>query len=177
MNNNDILRRIRYVFDYSDTKMIQIFALTDTKITRAELCEWLKKEGEDDYKECKDVAFAAFLNGLIIENRGKRDGPAPVAEVKLSNNMILTKLKIALNLKAEDILALLALAGIKVGKSELSAFFRKPNHKNYRRCLDQFLRNFLDGMTLKYREGAELSKSFEWTQLSPKTSSTDNNEQ
>lgn len=165
MNNNDILRRIRYVFDYGDSKMINIFKLTGLDVTRAQLCEWLKKEGEPDYKECDDVVFASFLNGFIVEKRGKRDGPAPEPEKNLTNNMILTKLKIALNLKAEDILGMLTLAGIKVGKHELSAFFRKPGHKNYRRCLDQFLRNFLDGMTLKYREGATPEKAFEWGDL------------
>jgi len=61
------------------------------------------------------------------------------------------KLKIALNLKAEDVLEIMELAGFLMSKHELSAFFRKPGHKHYRECKDQILRNFLKGMQLKYR--------------------------
>ena len=61
-------------------------------------------------------------------------------------------LKIALNLKAEEIIELLALAGFHIGKHELSAFFRRADHKHYRECKDQILRNFLKGVQLKVRE-------------------------
>ena len=65
--------------------------------------------------------------------------------------MIFMKLKIALNLKAEDVLEVLALADLRISKHELSAFFRKPDNKHYRECKDQILRNFLKGLQLKYR--------------------------
>jgi uncharacterized protein YehS (DUF1456 family) len=65
--------------------------------------------------------------------------------------MIFMKLKIALSLKAEDVMAILELADFKISKHELSAFFRKPDHKHYRDCKDQILRNFLKGLQLKYR--------------------------
>ncbi|MCK5739315.1 DUF1456 family protein, partial [bacterium] len=58
---------------------------------------------------------------------------------------------IALNLKAEDMLEILALAGFRMSKHELSAFFRKAGHKHFRVCKDQILRNFLKGAQLKYR--------------------------
>ena len=93
-----------------------------------------------------------FLNGFIEEKRGKREGPAPVPEKRLNNNAVFMKLKIALNLKAEDVLDILNLTDFKLGKHELSAFFRKPGHKHYRECKDQVLRNFLQGMQDKYRK-------------------------
>jgi uncharacterized protein YehS (DUF1456 family) len=62
------------------------------------------------------------------------------------------KLKIALNLQAEEVLIMLATAGFQMSKHELSAFFRKSTHKHYRECKDQILRNFLKGMQLKYRK-------------------------
>ena len=65
--------------------------------------------------------------------------------------MIFRKLKIALNLKDEDILEILKLVDLRIGKHELSAFFRNPSQSQYRPCQDQFLRNFLHGMQLKYR--------------------------
>lgn len=157
MINNDILRRIRYVFDYSDTAMIGIFRHTSTPVTRAQLTEWLTREDEDGFVPCSDKNLALFLNGLIIEKRGKKDGAAPIAEEFLTNNMILMKLKIALNLQANDMLGILQLSEFRVSKHELSAFFRKSGHKHYRECLDQFLRHFLNGMKLHYRDGLKLA--------------------
>jgi uncharacterized protein YehS (DUF1456 family) len=151
MTNNDVLRRIRYTFNYDDTKMIAIFGLADLEVTRAELSDWLKKDDDPDFKNCNDVTLATFLNGLIIEKRGKKDGPQPVPETSLNNNIIFRKLKIALNLQAEEVLALIKQADFSMSKHELSAFFRKPDHKHYRKCKDQVLRYFMKGLQLKYR--------------------------
>ncbi len=152
MTNNDVLRRIRYTFDYSDPKMIEIFALAEHVVTREQLKAWLKKEDDADFQVCGDTELASFLNGLINERRGKKEGAQPEPEKKLTNNIIFRKLKIALDLQAEDVVEILALADVEISKHELSAFFRKPGHKNYRKCQDQILRNFLKGIQLMYRE-------------------------
>jgi len=151
MNNNDVLRRIRYTFDFDDTKMIAIFALGGLDVTRAEVSDWLKKDDDPDYRKCSDVQLARFLNGLIIDKRGRRDGPQPEPETSLNNNIIFRKLKIALNLQAEEILALVTQADFSMSKHELSAFFRRPDHKHYRECKDQVLRYFLKGVQHKHR--------------------------
>ena len=151
MTNNDILRRIRYLFDFSNIKMIALFKLANYDVDKKDMSDWLKKKDDPLLLEITDAELAIFLNGLIIEKRGKRDGPQPEPEDPLSNNMILRKLKIALNLKADDILELYALTGNKISKHELSAFFRNPDHKSYRNCLDQYLRYFLNGLQMKYK--------------------------
>lgn len=151
MNNNDVLRRIRYTFDFDDSKMIAIFALGGLDVTRAEVSDWLKKDDDPEYKKCSDVQLARFLNGLIIDKRGRRDGPQPEPETSLNNNIIFRKLKIALNLQAEEILALVRQADFSMSKHELSAFFRRPDHKHYRECKDQVLRYFLKGVQHKHR--------------------------
>ncbi len=98
MTNNDILRRIRYAFDYSDPMMLSIFAKADLEITREQLRGWLIKDDEDpDFQSCHDVHMATFLNGLINHRRGKKEGAQPEAEKRLTNNIIFMKLKIALN--------------------------------------------------------------------------------
>lgn len=150
MNNNDIMRRIRYTFNFSDTKMIEIFALTDFQVTRAQISDWLKKDDDPAYKELFDTEMAIFLNGFINDKRGKKEGVQPEPEKRLNNNIILRKLKIALNLKDEEILEILKLADLRISKHELSAFFRNPNQEQYRLCRDQVLRNFLFGMQKKY---------------------------
>lgn len=155
MTHNDILRRLRFTFDLDDAKMIAIFASAGQEITREQLSNWLKKEDDESYVEMAEVELAAFLNGFINEKRGKKEGEQPIAETNLTHNIIFMKLKIALNLKAEDVLEILALADFRLSKHELSAFFRKPGHKHYRECKDQILRNFLNGLQKKYRPTPE----------------------
>ncbi len=150
MINNDILRRIRYTFEFKDSKMIEIFALAGTEVTRAEVSNWLKKIGDPAYQQIEDKELAAFLNGLIVLMRGKKEGPNPVIEEKLNNNIILRKLKIALELKDIEMLEILKLVNVTISKHELSAFFRNPKHQHYRQCMDQMLRNFIHGMQIKY---------------------------
>lgn len=162
MIGNDVLRRIRYSFDFNDSKMMALFELGGDSVTRAEISDWLKKEQAPDYKVCPDIQLAAFLNGLIVDKRGQRDGPAAIPEKRLTNNLIFMKLKIALNLKSDDVLKILALADFNLSNHELSAFFRKPGHKHYRECKDQILRNFLAGIQTKYRgDSAPLTEEAE----------------
>ncbi|ORU91028.1 MAG: hypothetical protein A6F72_00455 [Cycloclasticus sp. symbiont of Poecilosclerida sp. N] len=155
MTNNDILRRIRYTFDFDDATVINIFKCADYDANHEQISNWLKKDDAEAYASCSDQTFAAFLNGLIIKNRGKQDGIVPVAEKKLTNNIVLRKLKIALDLKNDDILNLMAAVGFTLGKHELSAFFRRIDHKHYRLCKDQVLRNFLQGIQQKNRPSTE----------------------
>lgn len=155
MNNNDILRRIRYTFDISDSKMIAIFGLADDQVTREEISDWLKPDDDAAFQKCSDLKLAIFLNGFINDRRGKKDGPQPKPEKRLTNNIIFRKLRIALDLQADDILKILDLAEQRISKHELSAFFRKPDHKHYRDCKDQVLRNFIKGMQLKYRDNMQ----------------------
>ena len=151
MTNNDIIRQIRYAFDYNDTKMIQLFAMADLDVTRSQVSNWLRKEDHPAYQELTDKQLAYFLNGLINDKRGVKEGVPMEPENHLNNNIKLRKLKIALNMRDEDIIETISLAGLRIGKPELSAFFRNPKHRQYRQCKDQFLRNFLHGIQKKYR--------------------------
>lgn len=162
MYNNDVLRSIRYTFDYSDAKMVAIFGLANYVITREQVRDWLKKEDDPACRNCSDTQLAIFLNGLIYERRGKKDGPLPEPEKRLTNNIIFKKLKIALNLKSEDILHIMDLADLRMSEHELSAFFRRPDHKHYRLCKDQILRNFLKGVQLKYRSNISMGGKPKW---------------
>jgi uncharacterized protein YehS (DUF1456 family) len=151
MNNNDVLRRVRYTFNFDDSNMITIFGQGGLEVTRAQISDWLKKEEDPDYRKCSDEQLATFLNGLIVEKRGKKDGPQPVPETSLTNNIVFRKLKIALNLQADDVLELVRQKDFQMSKHELSAFFRKPGNRHYRECKDQVLRYFLKGLQEKHR--------------------------
>lgn len=158
MTNNDILRRLRYILNIKDTKIIKILALVDYKVPLPRVVSWLKKDDDEDFTICSDKDMLAFLDGLIIEKRGKREeSPGqkkpPVSSQqpqRISNNLIFLKLKIAFNLKSDDVLDMMELAKFNISSSELSAFFRKKGHRHYRVCKDQILRKFIKGMQLHY---------------------------
>ncbi len=154
MTNNDILRRLRYALDISNPGMVEIFKLSGCNIEQPTLIKFLKKEDEEDYIECSNPLMTFFLDGLIIHKRGRRESSTeqvskPPAE--LTNNTILKKLRIALDFKEDDMIAIMKLADITLSKSELSALFRNKGHKNFKECGDQFLRNFLKGLTIRLR--------------------------
>ncbi|WP_278379230.1 DUF1456 family protein [Stutzerimonas kunmingensis] len=150
MLNNDVLRSLRYTLKASDAQMADIAALGGCTVDEAEVRAWLSREDEDGYQECPDEAMARFLDGLIYFKRGKDESrPAPPLELPVSNNQILKKLRVAFELRDEDLQAILHAADLQLSKSELGALFRKPGHSNYRACGDQLLRNFLKGLSLR----------------------------
>jgi len=151
MTCNDVLRRLRYILDYGDADMVAVFAAADHAATEEQVRHWLVDEENPLFARLYDRELATFLNGLINHKRGKRPGPPAVAENRLTNNLIATKLKIALNLKGDDMIRLLALADFDLSNHELSAFFRKPGHKHFRKMNDQVMRNLLQGLQLQFR--------------------------
>ncbi len=151
MTNNDILRRIRYTFDFKDSTMVEIFSLAEVEVNQEQVVSWLRKDDDANFVELTDTELAVFLNGFINYKRGKREGAQPTPEQRLNNNIVLQKLRIALNLKADDMLEIFKLVDFRISSHELSAFFRKPGHKNHRECKDQILRNFLQGVQQQVR--------------------------
>ncbi|MBK9494213.1 MAG: hypothetical protein BWZ07_01222 [Alphaproteobacteria bacterium ADurb.BinA280] len=154
MINNDVLRSIRYMLDLSDQKLIDITQLADPNfaLDKTTIGAYLKKEGEAGFVECDSAVLAHFLDGLIFFRRGKDDSrPARAVETHVSNNVVLKKLRVAFELQDSDMHDIFASTGFPIGKPELSAFFRQRDHKNYRLCGDQLLRNFLKGLTLRVR--------------------------
>lgn len=158
MNNNDVIRRVRYSFNLNDKKMIKVFELAGAQVTREQISAWLKRDDDPDAQPIYDNDLAVFLEGFIIKNRGKKEGVDPKPEKKLNNNIVFRKLKIALSLKDTDLQEIFKLVDFKVSKHELSAFFRNPTQSQYRPCKDQILRNFLHGMQLKFRKPEEEDK-------------------
>jgi len=154
MINNDVLRSIRYMLDLSDAKVVEITRLADPEfpIEKTDVQAFLKKDEEDGYVECSDMVLAHFLDGLVIHYRGRNpDLPPRPIEKRINNNVVLKKLRVAFELKDADMHRIFADAGFPVSKPELSALFRQADHKNFRLCGDQMLRNFLKGLTLRVR--------------------------
>ena len=154
MTNNDILRSIRYMLDLGDSKIVEIAKLADPDLglDKDQVQAFLKKDMEEGHAECSDRVFAHFLDGLVVHFRGKdpNQPPRPV-EKRITNNVVLKKLRVAFEMKDVDMHQVFEEAGFPVSKPELSALFRQPDHKHFRACGDQILRNFLKGLTLRMR--------------------------
>jgi uncharacterized protein YehS (DUF1456 family) len=161
MINNDTLRAIRYMLDLSDARVVDITHLADPEfpLAKEDVQAFLKKDEEPGYVECSNAVLAHFLDGLVIHRRGRDESlpPRPV-EKRVTNNVVLKKLRVAFELKDVDMHKILADAGFPISKPELSALFRQPAHKNFRLCGDQLLRNFLKGLTQRVRPGEASSK-------------------
>ena len=154
MISNDVLRSVRYLLDLPDARIVDVVHLADPgfALTPDEVRAWLLREDEPGFKECPNAALARFLDGLIVHLRGRDDSrPPPPIAARVTNNLVLKKLRVAFELKDVDMHDAFAAAGFPVSKPELSALFRQPGHKNYRPCGDQMLRNFLKGLTLRVR--------------------------
>ena len=150
MTNNDTLRRLRYALNIDDAKVAEVITLTGHSTSTDEIVNWLKREDEPDYIELTDSLLCRFLDGLIIDRRGPHpSGNIPVPLEFLSNNEILKKLRIALELKEDGVLAVFKNADFVVTKAELGSFFRKQGHRNYRKCPEQVLKRFIKGLSTK----------------------------
>jgi len=166
MDNNDIVIRLRYALDIKDQDMAEIFRLGGEDLSTEEVGKVLTKsedideeEENEDYIKCTNSMLESFLNGLITFKRGPQE-PKPgqpskpdrsIKNQSSVNNVMLKKVKIALKLTAEDIIDILDEVNVKITKGEVSALLRKEGHKNYRQFGDQYARNFLQGLTKKYR--------------------------
>ncbi len=122
-------------------------------VDKADVPGWLRKEDEEGFVACDDRTLAHFLDGLIVQFRGRDESqPLRPVEKRITNNLVLKKLRVAFELKDVDMHSIFESAGFPVSKPELSALFRQPDHKNFRACGDQLLRNFLKGLTLRVRQ-------------------------
>ena len=151
---NDVLRSVRYMLDLSEPRVIDIVHLADPAfvLERDDVRAMLLKEDEPGHAPCTDAVLARLLDGLIVHRRGRDERqPARPFEARITNNLVLKKLRIAFELTDVDMHDVFAQAGFPVSKPELSALFRQPGHRNYRPCGDQMLRNFLKGLTLRVR--------------------------
>jgi len=77
----------------------------------------------------------------------------------MNNNDILKKLRVALQLRDDQIVEILQLVDFRISKGELGNFFRDTKHPKYVECGDQILRNFLNGLVIHLRGTKENPKN------------------
>lgn len=155
MRNDDIIQSIRYMLDIDDVEIAHILKLRGYEPKRDEIAAIFDRqhlpEGEKG-EDCSHELMAHFLDGLIYYKRGKdEDHPPRPIKTPVTNNMVLKKLRVAFKLREKDMHNILEQGGFSISKHEMSALFRREDHKNYRECGDQILRYFLKGLTTRLR--------------------------
>jgi hypothetical protein len=77
----------------------------------------------------------------------------------MNNNDIFKKLRVALQLRDDQIVEILELVDFRMSKGEIGNFFRNESHENFVECGDQVLRNFLNGLVIHLRGTKENPKN------------------
>ena len=149
MSTNDILQSCFRTLNVSEETMVEIFKLGNFDVKPKTLSGYLKPTDDKEFLDCGYEALGCFLDGLIVYKRGPSDNKSASDEdVRLSNNLILKKLRIAYELKEVDLYAIFSAVDIDITKGELNSLFRKEGHKNYRGCPDSILKLFLEGLEI-----------------------------
>ena len=168
MDNNEFNRRIRYALRLDDAETVRLIQMGGQWVSLEQAASFRCKEDEPDFLACPDDVLLALLDGLVLDRRGpppertttpdasktnagtRQDAAGTVPVV--NNNLVLKQLRIALALRSDDIYTVMVAGGGKVGKTEVGAFFRSPEARNYRRCGDQAVRWFLSGLAAQRGE-------------------------
>ncbi len=148
MTNNYTLKSIMTSLKLDKVDILKSYKLADKKITKEDVDDILCEPSDEKFILLSDEGFELFLNGFILFKRGASDKNQKRKKVEFSNNMILKKLKIALNLKDEDIIEIFKNDNLEITKSQLSAYFRRDGHINYKKCSDSLLKRFIKGMSI-----------------------------
>lgn len=150
MTHNEIIKRLRFILDVDDMVLHQCFTLGGSQLSLETVSCFLLKPDDADYQVCEEVDMSRFLDGLITHRRGpsKEGLRNPVA---LNNNIIMKKLRIALELEARDLDNAFMLSDCELSPHEISSLFRKPGTKHYVECSDHVFERFMSGLSLYFR--------------------------
>jgi uncharacterized protein YehS (DUF1456 family) len=151
---NEVLYRIQKALNLSIEEMLRAFELEDYPMTASHLESLLIRYQDNGFVSAGYEELGVFLDGLVTLKRGPSPKKSNVDDaVELTNNLILKKLRIALELKEQEIQIIFALADVELSKQQLASLFRKEDHKNFKPCSDELLMAFLEGLDEFYYVG------------------------
>jgi len=157
MQTNDILFKIKTALSLENAQIIEAYKLTDFSMSEARLVSIMKRRQDKGFEEATFEELGVFLDGLVLLKRGPSDKIANEDEVvELTNNLILKKIRVAMELKEPELVILFALAGITLTKRQIGSLFRKEGTKNFKACPDALLNAFLEGLDEFYYDGEEI---------------------
>ncbi|SFZ98714.1 hypothetical protein MNB_SV-5-377 [hydrothermal vent metagenome] len=153
MDTNEILFKIQKALNLTNSDILKAYELESYDMSNEELSSILVKRQDKSFKVCSYEQLGVFLDGLITLKRGESPKKPEDEIVELTNNLILKKLRIALELKEPETEIIFSLGELELSKQELKSLFRKESHKNFKVCTDEMLLKFLDGLDEFYFVG------------------------
>ena len=163
LSPNEILYRIQKALKLSLDDMLKAYKLEAYDMEAGHLASLLQKRLNKGFVVCSHEELGVFLDGLVSLKRG----PSPkkstsdkdkLQAVELTNNLILKKLRIALELKEAEVEIIFGLAEVELSKQQLASLFRKETHKNFRLCSNTLLMGFLEGLDEFYCVGGDMEE-------------------
>lgn len=147
MKPGQILYKIRNALRLDIETILKIYALEKYPMKEKHLKAILKKPSAKGHENADYEELGVFLDGLIRLQRGApKNTPNEDAEIELDNNLVIKKLRIALELKDMDIETIFELGERPMSRSKLRDLFRAPDHPKYLSCSDAVLNDFLLGL-------------------------------
>ncbi|MBU1669444.1 DUF1456 family protein [bacterium] len=157
MKINDILYKIKTALSLDNERMLKAYTLADYTMSKERLESILKRHQDKGYVKADYEELGVFLDGLVLLKRGPSSQVKDDVEVlELSNNLILKKLRVALELKEPELVIIFALADVELSKRQVGSLFRKEDNKNFKACSDELLMAFLEGLDEFYYDGVEI---------------------
>lgn len=157
IKTNEILYRIQKALNLTTEEMLEAYKLENYNMDASHLASLLKRHKDKGFVEANYEELGLFLDGLVILKRGPSPKKSNENEVvELTNNLILKKLRIALELKEAETEIIFGLADVELSKQQLASLFRKEGHKNFKPCSDELLMAFLEGLDEFYYTGEEI---------------------
>ena len=156
ISTNEVIYRIHKALHLSLDEMIEAYTLEEYKMEASHLEALLKRRQDDGFMLCSYEELGVFLDGLVTLKRGPSPKKKSEEAVELTNNLILKKLRIALELKESETEIIFGLADVELSKQQLASLFRKEGHKNFKACSDELLMAFLEGLDEFYYTGEEI---------------------
>jgi len=153
---NEVIKKLSLALSLNRDDIKKIFEAVEFEIDDDRLDAILAKPSSKKYQVASYEELGNFLDGLIAFKRGEiAKRPDEDEEVILDNNLILKKIRVALQLKEYEISIIFALVDREVSKSTIRDIFRNPNHPKFKRCSNAMLEDFLDGLDEFYFDGGE----------------------
>ena len=151
INTNEVLYRIQQALNLTEKEIIEAYKIEEYTMEASHLESLLKRRNDKGFMLCSYEELGVFLDGLVTLKRGPSPKKANDDEIiELTNNLILKKLRIALELKEAETEIIFGLADVELSKQQLASLFRKEGHKNFKACPNKLLMAFLEGLNEFY---------------------------
>ena len=155
ISTNEILFRIQKALNLTIADILEAYKLETYDMEPSHLEALLKRRDDKGFMLCSYEELGVFLDGLVTLKRGPSPKKNSDEVVELTNNLILKKLRIALELKEAETEIIFGLGDVELSKQQMASLFRKEGHKNFKVCSDELLMAFIEGLDEFYYVGPE----------------------